>query len=211
MKSGSQADPRFFATPAEFRRWLEKNHTKASELWVGMHKRHTGKPCMDWPQSVDCALCFGWIDGLRKSLGGESYLIRFTPRKSTSVWSAINIRKMAELTKAGLMTPAGLAVFENRSATRAHGYTYGNRTPFDAKTLAAFKAKKKAWTFFEAQPPGYQRLLAHWVMSAKREETRKSRLAKLVAECAAGRRLDQFTGKAKSQDNAKAKRATTLR
>jgi uncharacterized protein YdeI (YjbR/CyaY-like superfamily) len=195
MKGKTPDDPRYFATPAQFRSWLEKNHRTAAELWVGMHKRHTGKASMDWPQSVDCALCFGWIDGLRKSLGEESYLIRFTPRKSTSVWSAINIRKMAELTKLGLVMPEGLTVFENRSASQAHGYTYGNRTPFDAPTLAAFKAKKKAWTFFEAQPPGYRRLLAHWVMSAKREETRVRRLAKLVAESAAGRRLEQFTGK----------------
>ncbi|HEY2627817.1 MAG TPA: hypothetical protein VGI57_01760, partial [Usitatibacter sp.] len=147
--SGKSADrPRFFATAADFRKWLEKNYATSQELWVGMHKRHTGKPSMDWPQSVDCALCFGWIDGLRKSLGEESYLIRFTPRKPASIWSAVNIRKMAELAQQGLMTPAGLAVFENRSATRAHGYTYGNRTPFDAATLAAFKAKKKAWAFF---------------------------------------------------------------
>jgi len=197
MKGRTRGDPRFFASAAEFRRWLEKNHRTAAELWVGMHKRHTGKG-MDWPQSVDCALCFGWIDGLRQSLGADAYLIRFTPRKPTSVWSAINIRKMGELSKAGLMTPAGLAVFENRSASRAHGYTYGNRTPFDAATLAAFRTKKKAWAFFERQPPGYRRLLAHWVMSAKREETRGRRLAKLIAECAGGRRLDQFTGKPKA-------------
>jgi len=197
MSGKSRHDPLFFSTPAEFRRWLEKNHRSAEELWVGMHKRHTGKG-MDWPQSVDCALCFGWIDGLRQSLGEDAYLIRFTPRKPTSVWSAINIRKMAELTDQGLMTAAGLAVFENRSASRAHGYTYGTRTPFDAATLAAFKAKKKAWAFFEKQPPGYKRLLAHWVMSAKREETQKRRLAKLVAESAAGRRLDQYTGKPKA-------------
>ncbi len=195
MKGKSRDDPRFFATPAEFRRWLEKNHRKAEELWVGMHKRHTGKPSMTWPESVDCVLCFGWIDGLRQSLGEESYLIRFTPRKPTSVWSAINIRKMGELTKAGLMTPAGLAVFENRSATREHGYTYGNRRPFDAATLARFKKNKKAWKFFEAQPPGYQRLLADWVMKAKREETRDRRLARLIADSAAGRRIDEFSGK----------------
>jgi len=210
MKGKSRDDPHFFASAAEFRRWLEKNHRTAVELWVGMHKRHTGKG-MDWSESVDCALCFGWIDGLRASLGEDAYLIRFTPRKPTSVWSAVNIKKMAELTQAGLMTPIGLAVFEARPSTQEHGYTHGNRTPFDAATLAAFKAKKRAWTFFDAQPPGYKRLLAHWVMSAKREETRKRRLAKLVAESAAGRRLDQFTGKAKSPANAKAKRATAVR
>jgi uncharacterized protein YdeI (YjbR/CyaY-like superfamily) len=197
MKGKSPDDPRFFATPAEFRRWLEKNHMTARELWVGMHKRHTRKPSMTWPESVDCVLCFGWIDGLRRSLGEESYLIRFTPRKPTSVWSAINVRKMAELAKAGLMTPAGLAVFERRGASHEHGYTYDKRKPFDATTLAAFKAKKKAWRFFEAQPPGYQRLLSDWVMKAKREETRERRLARLVADSAAGRRIDQFSGKTK--------------
>ncbi len=197
MKGRSAADPRFFATPAEFRRWLEKNHTKAVELWVGFHKVHTGKPSIDWPQSVDCALCFGWIDGLRRSMGEESYLIRFTPRKPTSVWSAINVRKMAELAKAGLMTPAGLAVFEKRGARHEHGYTYDQRKPFDAATLAAFKKNKKAWKFFEAQPPGYQRLLSDWVMKAKRDETRERRLAKLVADSAAGKRIDQFSGKTK--------------
>ena len=200
MKGKSENDPRFFAAAAAFRRWLEKNHARAPELWVGFYKRHTGKPSMDWPQSVDCALCFGWIDGLRRSLGEEAYLIRFTPRRPTSVWSAINIRKMAELTKQGLMTPAGLAVFEKRSATRAHGYTYANRRPFDAKTRAAFMAKKKAWMFFEAQPPGYRSQFAHWVMTAKREETRQRRFARLVAESAAGRRIDPFTGRAKLQE-----------
>lgn len=197
MTGRSAASPRHFAYAADFRRWLETHHASAAELWVGFHKRHTGKTSIDWPQSVDCALCFGWIDGLRRSLGSESYVIRFTPRKPTSVWSAINIRKMAELTRQGLMTPAGLAIFEKRSPSRAHGYTYGNRTPFDAATRAVFQAKKKAWAFFEAQPPGYRRLLAHWVMSAKRDETRKRRLAKLIAESAAGKRIDQFSGKAK--------------
>jgi len=195
MKGGSAGDPRFFASPAQFSRWLEKNHLSAKELWVGFHKRHTGTPSIDWPQSVDCALCFGWIDGVRKSLGDASYVIRFTPRKPTSIWSAINIAKVAELTKQGLMAPAGLAIFARRDPVRAPGYSVATRTPFDRATLAAFKAKKKAWAFFEAQPPGYRRVIAHWVMSAKREETRAKRLAYAVAESAAGRRVERFLSK----------------
>jgi uncharacterized protein YdeI (YjbR/CyaY-like superfamily) len=195
MKGASAANPRFFATPAEFLRWLEKNHLSAQELWVGFHKRHTGKPSIDWPQSVDCALRFGWIDGVRKSLGDSEYVIRFTPRKATSIWSAFNIAKVAELTKQGLMAPAGLAIFAKRDPLRAPGYSVATRRPFDAKTLAAFKAKKRAWAFFEAQPPGYRGWVAHWVMNAKREETRAKRLAFAVTESAAGRRLEAFVSK----------------
>ena len=123
MKGRSAGDPRYFATPREFCRWLEKNHLSAKELWVGFHKRHTGTPSIDWPQSVDCALRFGWIDGLRKSTGEASYVIRFTPRKAASVWSAINIAKVAEFTKQGLMAPAGLAIFAQRDPVRAPGYS----------------------------------------------------------------------------------------
>ncbi|HSS28127.1 MAG TPA: YdeI/OmpD-associated family protein [Usitatibacter sp.] len=196
MKGGSAAEPRFFARAADFRRWLEKNHLSANELWVGFHKRHTGTPSIDWPQSVDCALCFGWIDGVRKSLGEASYVIRFTPRKPTSTWSAINIAKVADLTKRGLMAPAGLAISARRDPVRAPGYSVATRKPFDAATLAAFKARKRAWKFFEAQPPGYRDVVANWVMSAKREETRRKRLAHAVAESAAGRRLERFLSKA---------------
>jgi uncharacterized protein YdeI (YjbR/CyaY-like superfamily) len=192
MKGRSIDEPRFFATPAEFRRWLEKNHLSASELWVGFHKRHTGTPSIDWPQSVDCALCFGWIDGLRKSLGEASYVIRFTPRKPASSWSAINIRKVAALSKQGLMAPAGLAIFGKRDAVREPGYSVKTWKSFDAATLAAFKAKKKAWKFFEAQPPGYRAHVAHWIMNAKRDETRAKRLAQAVAASAAGTRLETF-------------------
>lgn len=195
MKGRSAGDPRFFPTPGDFRRWLLQNHLSAKELWVGFHKRHTGTPGIDWPQSVDCALCFGWIDAVRKSLGEDSYVIRFTPRKPTSLWSAINIAKVAELTRQGLMAPAGHAIFAKRDPVRAPGYSVATRAPFDAVRLAAFKAKKKAWAFFEAQPPGYRRGVAHWVMSARREETRAKRLAHAVAESAASRRVERFLSK----------------
>lgn len=195
MKGRSADDPRFFATPAEFRRWLERNHLSAKELWVGFHKRHTGTPSIDWPQSVDCALCFGWIDAVRKSLGEASYVIRFTKRKPASIWSAINIAKVAELEKQGLMAPAGREIFAKRDPVRAPGYSVATRRPFDAATLAAFKAKKKAWAFFEAQPPGYRGWVAHWIMNAKRDETRAKRLAKAVATSAAGQRLETFLSK----------------
>lgn len=185
--------PRFFATPAAFRRWLEKNHGKAKELWVGFHKVHTSKPSITWPQSVDAALCFGWIDGLRQGLDADVYMIRFTPRRSTSVWSAVNLKRVAELKKLGLMAPAGIAAFERRDP-KAAGYTYGDQNiPFDAATLKTFRAAKPAWKFFEAQPPGYRRIVTHWVMSAKRDETRKRRLEQLMADSAAGKRLGIFT------------------
>ena len=195
MTGRSAASPRFFATPADFRAWLEKNHATAVELWVGFHKRHTARASIDWPQSVDCALCFGWIDGLRKSLGAEAYVIRFTPRKSASHWSAINIARVPELTKLGLMLPAGLAAFARRDPKRSRLASYENRTQFDAATLREFRAHRKAWAFFEAQPAGYRRVFTHWVMTAKKEETRKRRLARLVAECTRGRRIDPFSGK----------------
>ena len=195
MKGRSIDDPRYFAEPAEFRRWLEKNHLTAKELWVGFHKRHTGTPSITWPQSVDCALCFGWIDGVRKSLGEATYVIRFIPRKPASLWSAINIAKVAELTKLGLMAPAGLAIFEKRDPVRAPGYGVATRLKMDAPTLAAFKAKKKAWAFFEKQPPGYRAIVSHWIMNCKREETRAKRLAKAISVSAAGERLETFLSK----------------
>ena len=189
--------PRFFATQAKWRAWLEENHARAAELWVGFHKVHTGKPSIDWPQSVDEALCFGWIDGLRRSLGEDAYMIRFSPRRATSVWSKVNLDRVAELTKLGLMRDAGLAAFARRDPGRA-GYTYGSHdTPFDAASQKAFRRQRAAWKFFSAQPPGYRRVVTHWVMSAKREETRAKRLAELIADSARGERLGQLTKYAK--------------
>ena len=189
--------PRFFATQAKWRAWLEKNHASAAELWVGFHKVHTGKPSITWPQSVDEALCFGWIDGLRRGLGEDAYMIRFTPRRPGSVWSKVNLDRVAELTKLGLMRETGLAAFGRRDAQRA-GYTYASHdTPFDDASEKAFRRARAAWKFFQAQPPGYRRIVTHWVMSAKREETRAKRLAELIADSARGERLGRVTKYAK--------------
>jgi uncharacterized protein YdeI (YjbR/CyaY-like superfamily) len=186
--------PTFFATPAAFRKWLEKHHAAESELLVGFYKKDSGKPSITWPESVDQALCFGWIDGVRRRIDDVSYSIRFTPRKSVSNWSAINIARVAELTKLGLMAPAGLRAFEKRREDKSAIYSYENKVrtlaPADEKR---FRAKKKAWAFFTAQAPWYQRVAIYWVTSAKREETRERRLATLIDDSANGRRLGIVT------------------
>jgi len=182
--------PTFFATPADFRRWLEKNHAKARELWVGFHKRSTGRASITWPESVDEALCFGWIDGVRYRIDEISYRIRFTPRQPKSVWSNVNVKRVAALKKLGRMTAAGLAAFAKADPKRAGIYAYERSSarlgPAYEKKL---KANKKAWEFFRAQPPYYRWLGAWFVISAKKEETRQRRLATLIEHCAAGRRL----------------------
>jgi uncharacterized protein YdeI (YjbR/CyaY-like superfamily) len=187
--------PTFFATPEKFRAWLERNHAVVAELWVGYRKRATGLASITWPESVDEALCFGWIDGVRKSLGEASYVIRFTPRKPTSNWSAINIRRVAELRAAGKMRPAGENAFAARDEKRSAIYSYEREhgkelTPAHQKKL---RANARAWKFFSAQPPWYRRTAAYWVNSAKREETRERRLATLVADSAAGRSIKLLT------------------
>jgi uncharacterized protein YdeI (YjbR/CyaY-like superfamily) len=180
----------FFESPSELRKWFEKNHTKASELMVGFHRKGTGRPTLTWPESVAEALCFGWIDGVRRRIDNESYTIRFTPRRPGSSWSAINVRMIGELESAGRMRPAGRAAFERRKDARSPGYSYERRDGnFDEARLKAFMKNKAAWLFFEAQPPGYRRTLAWWVMSAKQEDTRDRRLAKLVESSAAGQRM----------------------
>jgi uncharacterized protein YdeI (YjbR/CyaY-like superfamily) len=202
MSSGRQSlpaldaiKPTFFATPAAFRRWLEQHHTTADELWVGFHKRATGTPSITWPESVDQALCFGWIDAVRKSLGDASYVIRFCPRRPTSIWSANNIARVKELTAAGLMTAAGTRAFEARSEKRSRVYSYERSEP--AKLPPAFmrqlRADKAAWTFFGKQAPWYQRVAVHWVISAKQEATRARRFATLLACSAAGRTVPPLT------------------
>jgi uncharacterized protein YdeI (YjbR/CyaY-like superfamily) len=191
--------PIFFETPADFRAWLEEHHAAESELLVGFHKKGTGRPSLTWPESVDQALCFGWIDGVRRSLGEHSYTIRFTPRKARSTWSAINIKRAKELIDEGLMRPAGLAAFERRSDDRSRIYAYERRD--DAKLPAAaereFRANRKAWAFFSEQAPWYRRNATHWVISAKREETRRRRLKTLIDDSAQGRRLAHLTPPAK--------------
>ena len=185
------ASPTFFATPAEFRAWLDEHHATETELLVGFYKKGSGKPSITWPESVDEALCHGWIDGVRRSLGDEAYTIRFTPRKKRSVWSNVNIRRAGELIAEGRMRPAGLAAFEARTGERSGVYSFEqkdlDKVVFDEAQARQFQADAKAWDFFQAQPPWYRRTATWWVISAKKEETRAKRLATLIADSAAGR------------------------
>jgi uncharacterized protein YdeI (YjbR/CyaY-like superfamily) len=175
--------PKFFKTPEEFHAWMEKNHTTANELLVGYYKVHTKKASLTWSQSVDVALCYGWIDGIRPWGDEESYAIRFTPRKPRSRWSRINIAKVKELTKAGMMRPAGLAAFEKRDASDP-GYSIKDRSNvFPPAYEKRFKANKKAWKYFTSQTPSRQRTAIFWVISPKQEETRLRRLDALMADC----------------------------
>jgi len=197
--------PKYFKKPEDFRAWLDKNHAKEKELLVGFYKVDSGKPSITWPQSVDEALCYGWIDGVRRRIDDASYSIRFTPRKPTSIWSAVNIKRVAQLTKEGRMRPAGRAAFALRDEKRSAIYSYerGN-TELAGEALATLKQNKKAWAFYNAQAPWYQRNTAHWVMSAKREETRSKRLAELIdcssrGEWIARRRNDR--GKSTTTDS----------
>ncbi|HEX3068513.1 MAG TPA: YdeI/OmpD-associated family protein [Thermoanaerobaculia bacterium] len=188
----------FFATPKAFRKWLEKHHAEKSELLVGFYKKGSGKPSITWPESVDQALCFGWIDGVRRRIDDDSYSIRFTPRKTVSNWSAINIKRVAELTKLGLMAPAGLRAFEKRREDKPAIYSYENKVrTLEAADEKRFRANKKAWAFFTTQAPSYQRVAIYWVTSAKQEETRERRLATLIDDSAHGRRLGIVTLKPK--------------
>ncbi len=190
MAVWSPNDITYFATPAELRKWFAKHHTDAQELWVGFHKKGSGKPSITWPESVDEALCVGWIDGVRKSLGEESYVIRFTPRKPTSIWSVVNVNRVAALTAEGRIQPAGLAAFEARSHAKTGIYSFEQEAPeLAAADIRTFKKNKAAWKFFEAQPPGYRRQMSWRVTSAKREETRAKRLQILIDASAAGIRL----------------------
>ena len=183
----NQTIPTFFAKQADFRKWLQKNHKKETELLVGFYKVDSGKPSMTWSQSVDEALCFGWIDGVRKSINKDSYQIRFTQRKPTSIWSANNIRKIESLTKQKLMQPAGLASFEKRVESKSKMYSYEKEeeelTPNFKKQ---FKANKKAWDYFQSLAPSYRKVSTHWVMSAKQGPTQIKRLNQLISDSAAG-------------------------
>jgi len=184
----------FFATPAEFRRWLERNHAHARELWVGFYKKGTGKPSITWPEAVAEALCYGWIDGVRRSIDADSYRIRFTPRKPNSIWSAVNIRTAQELIAAGRMRPAGLAAFQSRreDLERRYSFEQGD-VAFEPWMEKEFRKRKKAWAFFESQPPSYRKAATWWVVSARREETRRKRLQTLIDDSAAGRRIKLLT------------------
>ncbi len=187
--------PTFFPTPSDFRAWLEAHHNKFRELLVGFHKKSSGKPSITWPESVEAALCFGWIDGVRTSLDETSYMIRFTPRKPTSNWSSINIKLVRKLTKQGLMHPAGLKAFAARSAKKSAIYSYEQRkgARFTSLQEKRLRANKAAWDFFRSQAPWYQRVTTWWVISAKREETKLKRLSTLIEHSQNRRTLPHLT------------------
>ena len=185
---------KFFKTPSDFRKWLTAHHALETELWVGFYKKDSGKASITWPQSVDEALCFGWIDGIRKNIDEVSYKIRFTPRKQRSTWSVVNIKRAQELIDQGLMRPAGLKAFQARKEYRSGIYSYEQRSETLADPYATiFKRNKKAWDFFQAQSPWYRKTLGWWIVSAKKEETRAKRVATLIDDSANGRTIKQFT------------------
>lgn len=183
----------FFESPSELRQWLEQNHDQEKELLVGYYKKASGKPSITWQESVDQALCFGWIDGVRKSIDGKSYKIRFTPRKPRSIWSAVNIKRVQELTEQGLMQPTGLKAFEARSEERSEVYSYERGdVKLDDAHEAALKANPKAWAFFQTTAPSYQKAAIWWIISAKKDETKQKRLATLIDDSENGRLVPQF-------------------
>lgn len=192
-------EPTFFATPLELGKWLKAHHTSSKELLVGFYKRGSGKASITWPESVDEALCVGWIDGIRKSVDEVSYTIRFTPRKAGSIWSAVNIKRVEALSQAGRMLPAGLAAFAKRKEARSGVYAYEQRGQgLSTEYERQLKANRRAWEFFRAQPPWYQRTASWWVISAKREETRLKRLAQLIDDSAHGRTIARLRWAKKS-------------
>ena len=185
------SSPSYFETPQAFAAWLEANAAAAPELLVGFHKVWSGRASMSWSESVDEALCFGWIDGVRKRIDDTSYSIRFAPRKPTSIWSAINIAKFEQLLVQGRMTAAGAIAFAHRTEARSVVYAYEQASAAELSTgeVRALSRNKSARAFFEGSPPGYKKQILHWVTSAKKAETRASRFAKLLEACAAGQRL----------------------
>ncbi len=183
--------PKFFKTPSDLRKWFVANHAAATEQWVGFYKKDSGKASITWPQSVDEALCFGWIDGIRKRIDDVSYMIRFTPRRPRSIWSAVNIKRTGELTEQRLMKPAGLKAFAAREENRSGIYAYEQRSPELLEQYAQkLRQNAAAWKFFQSQPPGYRKLMNWWIVSAKREETRLKRLERLIELSAAGQRVE---------------------
>jgi len=184
--------PEFFASAGRFRAWLERNHDRADELWVGFHRMASDKPSMTWPESVDEALCFGWIDGIRRKIDDTSYVIRFTPRRQGSIWSARNIERVNVLTEAGRMKRAGIAAFEDARAKKRRYSFEQEEVALTDDMVRAFRKDRKAWSFFQSQPDGYRRTATWWVISAKREQTRERRLSTLIDDSRAGRRIAQL-------------------
>jgi uncharacterized protein YdeI (YjbR/CyaY-like superfamily) len=197
-KTDAAVPATFFETQAELRAWLEANHDKASELWLGIRKKASGLPTVTYKEAVDEALCFGWIDGLAKSIDATSYRQRFTPRRKGSIWSAVNIARVGELTRLGRMHAAGLAAFRQRDPAKTNRYSFEQESiELAAPYEALFRANEQAWAFFQGQPPSYRKPAIWWVMSAKRQETQEKRLATLIADSAAGRRIAPLTPMAK--------------
>ena len=189
----SSFKPVYFKTPSDFRKWLVQNHDMATELLVGFYKVKSKTQSITWSESVDQALCFGWIDGVRKSIDGEKYCIRFTPRKTTSIWSAVNIKKVEELKAKGLMHPAGIRAFEKRKENKSRIYSYEKAPAVLSPELEnIFKFNKKAWIFFTNMPPSYSRVAIHWVVSAKREETKLKRLEELITDSENERKIKRL-------------------
>jgi uncharacterized protein YdeI (YjbR/CyaY-like superfamily) len=187
--------PVYFASPAEWRAWLEANHNTATEVYVGFCKKGTGKPSLTWSEAVDEAICFGWIDGVRRSVDAERYTNRFTPRKPTSNWSAVNIAKVQALEAAGKMTAAGRAAVERRREDGAAVYSYEQRyeARFEPAGERRFRANRRAWAYWEGQTPSYRASATYWVMSAKKPETRQRRLDQLIADSVVGRTIKPLT------------------
>ena len=187
--------PHFFPSPSAWRAWLDEHHAEAKELWVGLYKRESGRPSITWPEAVDGALCFGWIDGVRKRVDEISYKIRFTPRKPRSIWSSINVRRATELSSLGLMHSAGLAAFQKRDGKRSGIYAYEQRKGAKLPTAyeKKFRANKNGWKFFQAQAPWYRRTCSWWIISAKKEETKLKRLAALIEHSERQRTMPQLT------------------
>jgi uncharacterized protein YdeI (YjbR/CyaY-like superfamily) len=186
--------PTFFPTPSAFREWLEQHHAEADALLVGYYKKGSGKPSMTWPESVDEALCYGWIDGVRKSIDELSYTIRFTPRRPGSVWSSVNIQRAQVLIEQGKMRPAGVKAYEARKENKSGVYSYEQRSvDLEEPYQGLLKKNKAAWGFFQTQPASYRKAVSWWIISAKKEETRRKRLEQLQAYSAQGQRLPQLT------------------
>lgn len=198
MPTVTPTNLKFFTSAAEFRKWLAKNHASAAELWLAFYKTHSGRPSITYPEALDEALCYGWIDGIRKSLDEISYTVRFSPRKPTSIWSLVNIRRVRELTELGRMMPTGLAAFAARDEKKSQQYSYENHLrKLGGAYEKQFRRNPRAWEFFQAQAPWYRRTASWWVISAKREETRARRLTTLIELSEKQERLPQLTVKKK--------------
>jgi len=195
MSVSPSVQPLFFASPADWRRWLATYHKSVDELWVGFHKRASGRPSITWPEAVDEALCYGWIDGLRKSIDDHSYMIRFTPRRKGSTWSAVNLRRVKELIRGKRMRAAGTRAYRARTAANTGLYSFEQRKKMKLPPayLREFKANAEAWRVFQSRPPWYQRTAIFWVVSAKQEETRRRRFSILIHDSARGRPIGLLT------------------